>query len=152
MMASLVPELWKTDGTEQGTVLVKDIDTVLSYGSYPAISLISTARCISRLLISTNGGELWKSDGTEAGTVLVKDIYPGTYMFARNHLSEFVVPGALKVADGTLYFDAYDNDNGDEFWKTDGSEAGTVLVKDIYPGTYYDACANSSYPILFGSD
>jgi len=31
--------------------------------------------------------------------------------------------------------------NGRELWKSDGTEAGTVLVEDIWPG------ADSSHPI-----
>ncbi len=69
-------ELWKSDGTEAGTVLVKDIQ------AGPASSASGAATDLnSTLLLSAKGGasgfELWKSDGTEAGTVLVKDINPG---------------------------------------------------------------------------
>ena len=36
---------------------------------------------------------------------------------------------------GTLYFGVVDdNQYGDEVWTSDGTEAGTVLVKDINPG------------------
>jgi ELWxxDGT repeat protein len=35
---------------------------------------------------------------------------------------------------GTLYFGVPDDQYGDEVWTSDGTEAGTVLVKDINPG------------------
>ncbi|GBF00439.1 hyalin, partial [Microcystis aeruginosa NIES-298] len=34
----------------------------------------------------------------------------------------------------TLFFTANDGVNGYELWKSDGTAAGTVLVKDINPG------------------
>jgi ELWxxDGT repeat protein len=43
---------------------------------------------------------------------------------------------------GTLFFSATDDVgvDGYELWKSDETEAGTVRVKDIYPG------ANGSFP------
>ena len=66
--------LWKSDGTEAGTVLVKDIDPDDATSIGP-----SCLTGVGRTLFFTaddgiHGRELWKSDGTEAGTVLVKDI------------------------------------------------------------------------------
>ena len=34
-----------------------------------------------------------------------------------------------------LFFSAYDGANGFELWKSDGTEAGTALVKDIRPSS-----------------
>ncbi|MBW4470875.1 MAG: DUF4347 domain-containing protein [Stenomitos rutilans HA7619-LM2] len=62
------------------------------------------------------------------------------------HLSNFSFPtnGSnpynLTNLNGTLYFTASDSTNGYELWKSDGTAAGTVLTKDIYPGS------NSSNP------
>ena len=36
---------------------------------------------------------------------------------------------------GTLFFTANDGSGGTELWKSDGTAAGTVLVKDICPGS-----------------
>src|SRR3989442_1709640 len=43
----------------------------------------------------------------------------------------------LVDVNGTLFFRADDGVNGNELWKSDGTTAGTVLVKDIYPGANY---------------
>src|SRR5262249_42304695 len=44
------------------------------------------------------------------------------------------------VVDGTLYFRADDGVHGEELWRSDGTAAGTTLVKDIDPGS------DSSFP------
>ncbi|MDM5264785.1 hypothetical protein PF327_11355, partial [Sulfurovum sp. XTW-4] len=91
-------ELWTTDGTEAGTVLVKEIVPDI-YGSRPRE--VTVAGGISFFSATDNGAasgvELWKSDGTEAGTVLVKDINPGT---AGSD------PQQLAAVNGILYFSA----------------------------------------------
>jgi len=46
---------------------------------------------------------------------------------------------------GVLYFSASDGTSGTELWKSNGTAEGTVLVKDIYPGTS-GASPNSSSP------
>ena len=68
-------ELWKTDGTEDGTVMVKDINEsaggsfIYQYAPYKNIFFFTATD-------ATHGRELWKSNGTEAGTAMVKDINP----------------------------------------------------------------------------
>ena len=69
-------ELWKTDGTEAGTAMVKDI--------YPGDDDIwKIIRAMDGILYfsaedGSHGRELWKTDGTEAGTESVKDINSGS--------------------------------------------------------------------------
>ena len=69
-------ELWKTDGTEAGTVLVKDIQPG-GYDSDPSYLTDVGGTLFFTADDGIHGAELWKTDGTEAGTVLVKDINPG---------------------------------------------------------------------------
>ena len=87
------------------------------------------ARCTSVANDGTHGFELWKSDGTAAGTVMVKDINPGSGDFCSWRA------GGFTNVNGTLYFGADDGTHGIELWKSDGTAAGTVMVKDINPGS-----------------
>jgi ELWxxDGT repeat protein len=118
-------ELWTSDGTAAGTVLVTDIRPGTS-PSYPSYLTAMGGRLYFAAEDGTTGNELWTSDGTAAGTVLVKDIVPGTS--ASNPLS-------LTAVGGRLYFIADDGTTGHELWTSDGTAAGTVLLKDILPGT-----------------
>ncbi len=120
-------ELWKTDGTAAGTVMVKDINPG-SDGSFPWKAVNLNGVLIFAARNATNGEELWKSDGTAAGTVLLKDINPGT-----GHSS----PNYLVRMGNAVYFNANNGSLGQELWKTDGTAAGTVLVKDILPGAQH---------------
>ncbi|HET9221287.1 MAG TPA: ELWxxDGT repeat protein, partial [Roseiflexaceae bacterium] len=43
-------------------------------------------------------------------------------------------PGNLYAAGSTLFFMADDGASGAELWRSDGTDAGTRLVKDINPG------------------
>ena len=118
-------ELWKTDGTSAGTVLVRDINPGAN-SSIPSNLTNVNGTLYFSATDGTNGTELWKSDGTSAGTVLVRDINPGP---------NGSIPSNLTNINGTLYFSATDGTNGTELWKSDGTSAGTVLVRDIFTGS-----------------
>ena len=57
-------ELWKTDGTEAGTVMVKDINPGSDH-SYPSYLTPFNGELYFRANDASNGYELWKTDGTE---------------------------------------------------------------------------------------
>jgi len=82
---------------------------------------------------------MWQTDGTELGTVEVQPSPAETF-------SGFAPQAPYWAAQGnTLYFKAVDSIDGVEIWKTDGTLAGTVRVKDINPGN------PDSTPGLFAS-
>lgn len=113
-------ELWKSDGTQAGTVLVKDINPGSSSSS-PS-SLVEVNGIVYFLANNgTEGTELWKSDGTEAGTVLVKDIQTGP---GSANISNMIAAGNI------LFFTITDGSNFLDLWKSDGTEAGTVLLRN----------------------
>ena len=122
-------ELWRTDGTENGTYMVKDIREGSVASSVSGLTLWEDHIYFSALANNSVGHELWKSDGTEAGTVLVKDIYPG------DSWQDSSWPRYLTVFNDKLYFQAKNIENGTELWTTDGTENGTTLVVDLRPGT-----------------
>jgi len=125
-------ELWKSDGTATGTVLIKDINLGIK-GSNPRNLTTVNGICFFYADNGSNGLELWKSDGTAAGTVLVKDINPGQTGSETTRVYG-VGNDAINV-NGTLFFVANTSSNGYELWKSDGTTNGTVLIKDIIAGT-----------------
>jgi ELWxxDGT repeat protein len=128
-------ELWKTDGTTNGTVMVRDIKPGAE-GSNISLATNYKGKLYFVADDGTHGKELWMSDGTFGGTMLVKDIRPGRYG------SDIT---ACIEMNNTLFFVANDGTHGTELWKTDGTPDGTVMVKDINPGP-----ANSGDLLSFG--
>jgi ELWxxDGT repeat protein len=117
-------ELWFSDGTSEGTLMVKDIRQG-DDSSSPSFLTSSGNTLYFTANDGIHGKELWKSDGTESGTVIVKDIHPSN--------SNTSGPSNLTIIDGTLYFSATNESHGYELWKSDGTEIGTLMVKDINP-------------------
>ncbi len=99
-------ELWRTDGTDDGTVLVRDI-LPGSGSAGPRALAAAGGRLYFSATDSVHGMELWESDGTEAGTRMVQDIAPGGV--ASN-------PGELTEVGGRLFFAADDGVHGRELW------------------------------------
>src|SRR5205814_2288732 len=121
-------ELWKSDGTAAGTVLVKDINHGGGGDRGQGCGKIGSATCRDSVCDPASGPGLRKGEGTAAGTVLVNDI----------NRSADSSPVWLTDVNGTLFFAAFDRPTGRELWKSDGTAAGTVLVKDISYGAEGD--------------
>jgi ELWxxDGT repeat protein len=171
-------ELWVTDGTTEGTQLLKNINSS-DYGSFAR----DFVELNNKLYFSANNGaddgvdarQIWVTDGTTNGTQLLKNIFLNSFpynssqpskltkfnnklYFIGNDEDEFRSRPELWVSDGTqnstqvlknilpsspliefnnkLYFSADDagSSDGIELWVSDGTTEGTQLVKDIRPG------------------
>jgi ELWxxDGT repeat protein len=102
-------DLWRTDGTPQGTFKIAD----------ERVQLSSMAAFQGKLFFPAAGLSVWRSDGTAAGTV-----------------EAFRVPGenrppdilGLTAAGGWLYFIVRNEDIRSEVWRSDGTQAGLALV------------------------
>ena len=160
-------ELWRTDGTAVGTVLVRDI--------FPGTASSNPESLVAlgdRLYFSADDGlhgvELWRSDGTFEGTTMdmeinlhgssnPKDLTVFQDMLLFNafspdageelwiveagklprvlkHIAEGArssSPAGFTVWQGYVYFQADDGVHGTELWRTDGTTAGTVMVRDV---------------------
>jgi ELWxxDGT repeat protein len=121
-------ELWATDGTPSGTRMVRDINPG------PAPSGIREMTVVQGTAFfwaddGTNGVQLWKSDGTTAGTALVATTWPTT----QPGQQPMVLPPPVAMG-GVVYFAADDGNSGNELWRSDGTAAGTYLLKDIAAG------------------
>ena len=117
-------ELWKTDGTEAGTVMVKDIEPG-SGSSFPMTFMDVDGAIYFTTNDVANGVRLWTTDGTEGGTQLA--------------LTLADVPGLLEWISfvplgDRIFFRGHATDTGRELWSTDGTPAGTELFMDIHPG------------------
>ncbi|MDQ2720870.1 MAG: T9SS type A sorting domain-containing protein [Bacteroidota bacterium] len=145
-------ELWSTDGTT--TTMVKDIEPGTG-SSNPLLfgSVIINNHFIFSATTAANGYNLWSSDGTAANTVMVtnnsKDI--GSFyqsLFTVLDYSKLINGGSGFLDDfysstalfnGFIFFSASGTNPNcpsctEQLWKTNGTTAGTFLVKD-YSGT-----------------
>ncbi len=121
-------EMFITDGTKSGTKLIKDIYPGATGSAPDAFMAVLNGFVYFTAASPNEGRELWRTDGTPANTTLVKDIVTGP-------TSSFGVDSSELTSTGTyLLFDVKTAAQGNELWKSDGTAAGTVLLKDIFPG------------------
>jgi ELWxxDGT repeat protein len=129
-------ELFKTDGTESGTSLVKDVapGNTSSIGDFTLFMNLNDI-VFFKANDQIHGEELWRSDGTDLGTYLLKDINPGTgngvtsSNLFYNHYN-ITNENCYAILNGYLYFIGRDNlEYG--IWRTDGTTNGTIKVVSL---------------------
>lgn len=118
-------ELWRTDGTAEGTRLLKDIRPGEGSSEMGPFVVVG-GKAFFQANDGEHGNELWVTDGTAEGTVLAADLCPG----AGGSDPHYFVAMA-----GDVYFCADDGKRGIELWRSDGSTPGTRCVSDLYPGS-----------------
>ncbi|WPB74827.1 hypothetical protein KYC5002_38260 [Archangium violaceum] len=123
--------LWRSDGSTSSTVPVKEFPAPPSPASPVPVSELT--RVDTRLFFvagdAAHGGELWVSDGSTGGTKLVKDLTPGpgdTLPYNLTALGKTLL--FFRFVPGTL-----DAPGRTELWRSDGTGAGTVRVRDMGP-------------------
>jgi ELWxxDGT repeat protein len=124
-------ELWKSDGTPGGTVLVADINPGFASSSPDSLTALGN-EIYFRVVAEQSEYQLWKSDGTAAGTKFVAELGQASSAYLIDHL--------MAAFGDKLLFPSKAGGNGEELWITDGTVAGTHEIKDLYPGT------GNSYP------
>ena len=114
--------LYASDGRREGTQRVGDFaGTFLGALGDVALFVFDD---------QVHGQELWRSDGTAEGTELVRDIVLG----APSALSAGELNIQAAAFGRWLLFPANDRLHGAELWRTNGTAAGTTLVRDGAPG------------------
>ena len=168
---TLNTQLWKTDGSEAGTVVIENFGN----NSFPPTNVINANGVVYFLQVSGFSNEsLYRSDGTESGTFSIvnvslrapadisnlaavndtvfytasdsSDLFQSKLFKIDNSTNQPVQvkqdiqsgganPENLTGVDNTLFFSANAKPIQEgldrELWKSDGTDAGTVLVKDI---------------------
>ena len=112
----------------QTPYLVADLDTTtpdFDRSSDPDQFQVFGSTVFFSAVTDANGRELWKYTAAE-GASMVADIAPGSASSSPGLLSD--------IGGGVFLFTANDAVHGTELWRTDGTTAGTTLVKDIHPG------------------
>ncbi len=69
-------QLWASDGTSKGTVMLTDINPGNGGLSFSGDLIIINGTSFFFANDSANGWQLWRSDGTASGTIMVTDINP----------------------------------------------------------------------------
>lgn len=117
-------ELWKSDGTPDGTTLVQNI----SNERWSANKLVAVN---DWLYFGDRGGRLWRTDGVRDAELvyefpLLDASYPSFH--DPNPISELTPFG------DKILFTVNDGIHGTELWESDGTTEGTRLAADVWPG------------------
>jgi ELWxxDGT repeat protein len=144
-------ELWKSDGTTRGTAPLTDLVPGSGSPVFWDFAVLG-----SRLLFvaddGRNGQELWATDGSKGGTRMLTHLAAADAFHGRG--GDFYLYGTY--LGNKLAFAVNDGVHGGEPWITDGTPAGTHLIKDVCPGSCsgagYVYPAFGKYALFVGTD
>jgi ELWxxDGT repeat protein len=109
--------------------LLKEVYSTSTIGSFPEDFINVNGTIYFSAVGRTSGRELWKSDGTDAGTVMVKEL-------SRTNFSTDI--SQMRISGNFLYFYATTSGTSSSpsgWYRTDGTDAGTVMVSSAPVGT-----------------
>ena len=107
--------LWRTDGMQGGTELIKNIKGKIVSGL-----ITYNGRLFFIMRDNPRNLQLWTSDGTAAGTQVVRE-------FNESNIDWWVYSDIEQV-NGKMYFLAADTTDGRGLYASDGTAAGTNLI------------------------
>jgi ELWxxDGT repeat protein len=133
--------LWISNGTEAGTVRIKDCNV-----KYPGTNAVTDEyrifeRVGRKVFFKADtkdneyGEELWVTDGTEIGTFMLKDINTTVANESTGATASATLEWLTPFKNQKLFFDATSADYGREPWVTNGTPEGTYMIKDLHEGT-----------------
>ncbi len=111
-------ELWKTDGTVEGTVLLKNIGYDNASGSFVTGTWPEEFTVFQGNLYFASRDGLWKTNGTTSGTVLILEEDPDD-AFGFD-------PGDLAATESHMFMM-----HNSDVWVSDGTTSGTKKIKDF---------------------
>src|SRR5262249_19821524 len=127
------PELWKSDGTTAGTMLVKEFHSGVFAGSTPGRPTFVDFHGLLYFVANdgVHGNQIWTTDGLPQDTV---PFDPGAFTVAAN--------AQLMLFHDQLYFSAHVGADRDTLWHTDGTIDETASV---------DPTGNQQSPFLLAA-
>jgi uncharacterized repeat protein (TIGR01451 family) len=147
-------ELWKSDGTSNGTVMIADINPGVDSSS--SRNFIEFNNDVYFTAEDASGSMFWKYETLTDSLSVIKEldvsnpvVFNGLIYFDAGNAfwqSDGTDVGTIMVTnnltgcsekvviDTTMYFFADDGSLGCELWQSDGTSVGTVLVSDINTG------------------
>ncbi|MCP5094456.1 MAG: hypothetical protein GY943_02760 [Chloroflexi bacterium] len=135
-------ELWVSDGSLTGTMLVKDI--TLGSNSYPGSLKSFNDQLIFQAGDIFSNSKLWITDGTITNTEVLYDNVSG---------EDYSYPHNLVTLNNVTYFRANHEILGDSIWRTDGTPDGTRMAVDVLPtdssNSYYDDYVTLAGDLLY---
>lgn len=146
-------QLWKSNGTSQGTSEVMDLDVDLSSsGYYGGSSSSGTLAAVGNTLYfpaddGTHGDELWSDNAATGTTQLVDDINPG---------AAGSDPTQLTTWNNQVYFAANDGTSPltSQLWTAGGTVSGAAKAWSGSPGLTGDSAdsASTRTSVVVGSE
>ena len=121
-------ELWRTNGEEVRTGPIMDINPGDASSNPSNLVAVGSSKLFFLANDGYSGVELWATDGTEGGTVLPREAYPG------DGGPTYSAGVAYGTAGGLAYYTLDDGESGLELWRSNGTAAGTHMVKDLTSG------------------
>ncbi|MFM6984652.1 MAG: T9SS type A sorting domain-containing protein [Chitinophagaceae bacterium] len=119
-------ELYRSDGTDNGTKLFKDFNLANKMGTYPRINSITDSFFTFYIYDSTNQYRLFRCDGTQGGTYRVGE--------DKDYPIGLLIDDFYRQLGQTSYFGMCTSAAGCELWVSDGTKSGTKPIMDIASG------------------